>query len=47
MNPSDSPRRPYHRPALTIYGTLATLTQTVSESKNKNDSLQGQNNLKT
>ena len=40
-------RRPYSAPRLSIYGSLEELTLTNSNEKNKNDSLQGQNNLKT
>jgi hypothetical protein len=44
---SSTPRQPYATPALTVYGTLAELTLAATVSKNKNDSLQGMNNLKT
>ena len=46
MHPTD-PRRPYAAPRLAIYGRLEELTLTLTNDKNKNDSLQGQNNLKT
>lgn len=39
--------RPYVAPRLTVYGRLEELTLTVNLNMNKNDSLQGQNNLKT
>lgn len=39
--------RPYARPRLVVYGALQELTLTLSNDKNKNDSIQGQNNLKT
>jgi hypothetical protein len=40
-------RQPYAPPRLRIYGSLEELTLTATISKNKNDSLQGGNNLKT
>lgn len=43
----NSARRPYAPPRLKIYGSLEELTLTNSNDKNKNDALQGQNNLKT
>jgi hypothetical protein len=47
MSQKESPRRPYTRPTLSIYGDLVSITRTFSNDKNKNDALQGQNNLKT
>ncbi len=47
MEKTDSTRRPYAPPRLAIYGSLEELTLTNSNEKNKNDALQGQNNLKT
>ena len=39
--------RPYVAPRLTVYGTVADLTLTVSQNMNMNDSVQGMINLKT
>ena len=47
MQSSNLNRLPYTPPRLRIFGDLAALTQTVSISKNKNDAVQGGNNLKT
>ena len=47
METNHGTRRPYAPPRLAIYGSLEELTLTVSDSKNRNDALQGQNNLKT
>jgi hypothetical protein len=47
MNSDNRAPRPYSAPRLVVYGRLEELTLTVSESKNKNDTTQGQNNLKT
>lgn len=47
MHSADRARRPYAPPRLIVYGRLEELTLTVSESMNKNDATQGQNNLKT
>lgn len=47
MKSIDHTRRSYVPPRLVIYGKLEELTLTLSNDKNKNDSLQGQNNLKT
>ncbi len=47
MNPTESARRPYTAPRLKVYGNLQELTLTATISKNKNDALQGGNNLKT
>lgn len=47
MQSKDISRLPYTAPRLRIFGDLASLTQTVSISKNKNDATQGANNLKT
>ena len=40
-------RTPYASPRLKVYGTVADLTLTVNVNMNKNDSIQGGNNLKT
>jgi len=37
----------YAAPRLKVYGTVADVTLTNANDKNKNDSVQGQNNLKT
>jgi hypothetical protein len=47
MSANDTPRRPYTPPALAIYGDLAAITRTQVNPKNKNDVIQGQDNLKT
>ena len=47
MESTDRARRSYAPPRLVVYGRLEELTLTVSNDKNKNDALQGQNNLKT
>lgn len=47
MEPIDRARRAYAPPRLVVYGRLEELTLTLTNDKNKNDSLQGQNNLKT
>ncbi|MBB4636173.1 hypothetical protein [Longimicrobium terrae] len=47
MQSKDTHRLPYTPPRLRIFGDLAALTQTVSISKNKNDNINGGNNLKT
>ena len=39
--------RAYGAPRLKVYGTVADITLTVANDMNKNDSIQGQNNLKT
>lgn len=39
--------RPYSAPRLKVYGTVAELTLTSDNPRNKNDPTQGQNNLKT
>jgi hypothetical protein len=40
-------RRSYAPPRLKIYGTVSDVTLTVNLNKNKNDDVQGSNNLKT
>lgn len=41
-------RRPYAAPRLQVYGTVRELTLTATtEQHNRNDSVQGGNNLKT
>lgn len=47
MQTAERARRPYAPPRLVVYGRLEELTLTQSNDKNKNDALQGQNNLKT
>ncbi|HET7234589.1 MAG TPA: hypothetical protein VFJ16_31545 [Longimicrobium sp.] len=47
MNDRPTNARPYQPPRLKVYGTMSELTLTVNDNKNKNDSLQGQTNLKT
>lgn len=47
MDPQRPDRRPYVSPRLNIYGDLAMVTRTATESKNKNDAVQGGTNLKT
>lgn len=47
MENADRTRRPYAPPRLVVYGRLEELTLTVNDNKNKNDTTQGQNNLKT
>ena len=42
-----SSRRPYTAPSLVIYGDLRAITNTARPDANKNDAVQGQNNLKT
>jgi hypothetical protein len=47
MNDRPITPRPYQPPRLKVYGTVRELTLVVNDNKNKNDSLQGTNNLKT
>ena len=47
MQPAHSAPRPYAPPRLRIYGRLEELTLTVNDNMNKQDPVQGQNNLKT
>lgn len=47
MGSTDRARRPYVPPRLTVYGSLEALTLTVNQNMNKNDPVQGGNNLKT
>jgi hypothetical protein len=47
MEPSAQELRPYQPPKLRVYGTVRELTLTVNINKNKNDAIQGGNNLKT
>jgi len=47
MNDRPDHPRPYQPPRLKVYGTVSELTLTVNDNKNKNDSVQGQQNLKT
>jgi hypothetical protein len=39
--------RPYQTPRLKVYGTVRDLTLSATLSMNKNDAVQGHNNLKT
>ena len=39
--------RAYAAPRLRVYGTVVDITLTVNDNMNKNDSIQGGNNLKT
>ena len=47
MNDRPHGPRPYQPPRLKVYGTVSELTLTINDNKNKNDSVQGQLNLKT
>jgi hypothetical protein len=47
MENENRPRRPYAPPRLAVYGRLEELTLTQPNPKNKNDAIQGQDNLKT
>ena len=47
MQDSPSGTRAYAPPRLKVYGTVADITLTVNDNMNKNDSIQGGNNLKT
>ena len=47
MQPTDRARRRYTPPRLSVYGRLQELTLTVNDNMNKNDAIQGGNNLKT
>lgn len=47
MESTDRARRSYVPPRLVVYGRLAELTLTVQDNMNKNDPVQGGNNLKT
>jgi hypothetical protein len=47
MESTDRTRRSYAPPCLTVYGRLEELTLTVNDNMNKNDPVQGGNNLKT
>lgn len=47
MNPRPDRSREYQPPRLKVYGTVSDLTLTINDNMNKNDALQGQNNLKT
>ncbi|HEX2210785.1 MAG TPA: lasso RiPP family leader peptide-containing protein [Longimicrobium sp.] len=47
MESNDRTRRTYAPPRLVVYGRLEELTLTINDNMNKNDALQGQNNLKT
>ena len=43
---TDTARKPYHAPVLTVYGTLGALTRTVGAS-GASDSMQGNNMTST
>jgi hypothetical protein len=47
MESIDQARRSYAPPRLVVYGRLEELTLTVQDNMNKNDPVQGGNNLKT
>jgi hypothetical protein len=47
MESTDRELRPYQPPRLKTYGTVSDLTLVVNDNKNKNDAVQGQQNLKT
>lgn len=47
MQQTQPVRRPYEAPRLAVYGRLEELTLTNANPKNKNDVIQGQDNLKT
>jgi hypothetical protein len=47
MESTDRARRSYVPPRLAVYGRLEELTLTVQDNMNKNDPVQGQENLKT
>ncbi|HEX2077956.1 MAG TPA: lasso RiPP family leader peptide-containing protein [Longimicrobium sp.] len=47
MEPMHPQRRPYEAPRLAVYGRLEELTLTNANPKNKNDVIQGHDNLKT
>ena len=47
MESIDRARRSYVAPRLTVYGRLEELTLTINDNMNKNDPVQGGNNLKT
>jgi hypothetical protein len=47
MESTGQARRAYAAPRLVVYGRLEELTLTVSANMNKNDAIQGGNNLKT
>jgi hypothetical protein len=46
-NDPKTPKLPYTTPRLACYGDVRELTRTVNDNMNKNDALQGGNNLKT
>jgi hypothetical protein len=48
MTQSDSARSPYVAPRLKVFGTIRDVTRTATtEQHNRNDAVQGGNNLKT
>ena len=47
MHEPNRDTRTYVAPRLRIYGTVADITLVVNLNMNKNDSIQGGNNLKT
>lgn len=47
MNHRPQSPRPYQPPRLKVYGTVSDLTLTLNDNMNKNDPIQGGNNLKT
>jgi hypothetical protein len=47
MHEQNRDTRAYAAPRLKVYGTVADITLTVNDNMNKNDAIQGGNNLKT
>ncbi len=47
MGSTNPERRSYVPPRLVVYGRLEELTLTINNNMNKNDPVQGGNNLKT
>ena len=47
MHEQQRDTRTYAAPRLKVYGTVADITLTVNDNMNKNDAIQGGNNLKT
>jgi len=47
MDRTPAAPRPYRAPRLKVYGCVAELTLSTANPTNKNDPVQGQNNLKT
>ncbi|HEX5869942.1 MAG TPA: hypothetical protein VFY65_05995 [Longimicrobium sp.] len=47
MESTHRARRSYVPPRLAVFGRLEELTLTINDNMNKNDPVQGNNNLKT